>query len=214
MKPIERIETKMRKTQETREQLKNEIEELTHKLVMDAAEAQAAAEADDLERYMDLKGDQERTAALIEMKKIQLDKVADVPESEIMGAWKDYADHDYLPEFNKAVQALDDAKAKYLDAFRKLLITQNNGLLEQMRFGKLMGLEPGQNFPTNHATFNLIDRLPMRTFSIANAINDRTVSFRGKAKQPDLAIYLSVCPDTLAETVLGAKVPVLDENKL
>lgn len=213
-KPFEKLKTKIDLIEEDRNRLRKEIADLEDSVkAMDDAKMQAASE-DDIDGYTRAREAKERAAVQIEMKKIKLAGLKDVPKEDIFDAWREYRTM-YEKEFDKAEAALRDAKQKYVDAIRNLAIVQNNGLKEQARFGALLGWVPGENRVGNHGgmeVFNLVNRLPLKVFKYGDILKDAMLNYRGKAKNPDVALYLTQRPETKIDIVMKALLPVKEDE--
>ncbi len=216
MSIFEKLKAKKDKVTDARDQIRKDMEDLRAKTESLEDEERAAAEAEDLDRYMKAKEEQNRTAALIRMKELKLSKIEDVPESEVYSSWDEYRTG-YAKDFQRTLASLEKAREQYLQAVRAVIIAQNDGLKQQKDYGALLGFVPGQNHIIKDGCsegFNLIDKLPLQTFSMGNVLDGRPMlAYKGRNYNPDVAMYLYYNPGSSIETVLGAMLPVA-ENKI
>ena len=183
--------------------LQQEITDLEEREKQLEEKAKAAAVNDDLDSYMQIGKEKERTAAAIELKKVQLESVEQVPESEVLEGWREYAaGHD--KELSKALEDVEKAKAALCDTYRNLLIVQNNGLIERRRVGALLGF--GAVFRSvPGGGESLESKLPLKTIPQQA---ERPVSYRGRNMRSDLALYLSEHPESEGMKVVSGYEPV------
>lgn len=214
MNPFEAIKAKLQKVTDNREQLKNDIARLKSDVEDLSDQMKDAAVNNDIDRYTRLKEQKAMKENMAEIKEVQLSQVKDISSDEIFDAWREYRPI-YEKEFDKAEAALEEARQKYMDAFRKLVIVQNNGLKEQAKFGALMGWVPGDNriiSPGLTEHFKLIDRLPMKIFQYGDILKDPMLNYRGTAKNPDVAMYFTRHPDSKVDVVMRVLTPVKEEE--
>lgn len=214
MNPFEAIKAKLQKITDSRAQLTNDAARLRTEASDLSDRMKDAAVNNDIDRYTRLKEQKAMKENMAEIKEFQLSQVEDISNEEIFDAWREYRPI-YEKEFDKAEAALEEARQKYMDAFRKLVIVQNNGLKEQAKFGALMGWVPGDNRIITSGSiehFKLIDRLPMKIFQYGDILKDPMLNYRGKAKNPDVAMYFTRHPDSKVDVVTQVLIPVKEEE--
>ena len=214
MNPFEAIKAKLQKITDSRAQLTNDAARLRTEASDLSDRMKDAAVNNDIDSYTRLKEQRAMKENMAEIKEFQLSQVKDISNEEIFEAWREYRPI-YEKEFDKAEAALEEARQKYMDAFRKLVIVQNNGLKEQAKFGALMGLVPGDNRIISSGSiehFKLIDKLPMKVFKCGDILNDPMLNYRGQAKNPDVAMYLIQHPGSEVDTVTRMLTPVKEEK--
>lgn len=196
-----------------REKLRKEIKELTEELEESKKQANKAALDGDVNLYMSIKEQIKTIEAEAEVKQVQLGAMTGkgVSKEEIEAGWREYRE-EYNKQFQHTMESLDKARTQYLQAVKNVILTQNEGLEQQKRFGALLGYEPGMNHQVNEnggtEVFNLIDKLPMRTFPAGSLQDSVTIAYKGHVYRPDVGVYLAYNPNSLAVSVLEGLVPV------
>ena len=205
--PFDVFMQRKQQVENKKSRLQQEITALEESAKQLDEKAKAAAVNDDLDSFMQIGKEKERTAAAIELKKVQLESVEQVPESEVLEGWREYAaGHD--KELSKALEDVEKAKAALCDAYRNLLIIQNNGLIERRRVGALLGF--GAFFRSGPGGGESLEsKLPLKTIPQQA---ERPVSYRGKNMRSDLALYLSEYPESEGMKVVSGYEPVEREK--
>ena len=122
--------------------LKTEIDDLMQQKVERHNEAQAAAEAGDVDRYMELHAAEERLDAQIFVKRAQMDKaVSPVNPEDVVSAWDSYS-KDYSRDFEKLWKQYLSARKSLYGLFMQVVSAQNSALRVRERCGQLAGRDP------------------------------------------------------------------------
>lgn len=189
--PFEVFRDRKQAVENKKDRLRAEIRSLEEKAAQLEEKGKSAAMNNDLDTFMTIKKEKERVAAAIELKRFQLENVEQVPESEILEGWRDYA-AGYDKDLAAALEEVERAKAGLCNAYRKLLIVQNNGLIERKRVGALLGFGAVMREVPGGAE-SLESKLPL---NMIPRQAERPVLYRGKNMRADLALYLSENPDS------------------
>lgn len=182
-----------------RKSITAELEQLKAQEADLESAAKDAAAGDDIDTFLHIRDEQRRVAAMIEMCEIKLQNTSDrLPEADIEKTWKRYAsDHDKA--IAKAREKMDKCKAAFLDAFRELVILQNEGLKARKTIAGLVGIDQPE----------IAARFPMTLYKRPEVSDfPNCLAFRGRNMMPELALYSVANPNTKAGTVLEACVPV------
>ena len=123
MTKIEKIRKQYTDEQNKKVTLRADIEELEQRQKQLTSEAQQAAEAGDVDGYMNKKAQADRCSAEIYVNRLQLSKIGTMNNAEVREAWREY-----IKPVNKELQeAYDDYKAArkdLCDKLRKVLYIQ------------------------------------------------------------------------------------------
>ena len=132
---IEKIRTMIAEHHAGRKALENEIADLLKQESELAAQAEAAADAGNVDSYMDLAGKSNLVSATIFVKRKQMDKTPGkaLPDDVAREAWADYA-ADYNKALKKKLDEYGRMKQKLCQMYGDLLDYQNEALNIRLLF--------------------------------------------------------------------------------
>ena len=138
-KSFDDLERMLTAAENTRQKLSEEINELTRQKSECHAEAQAAAEAGDVDSYMEKHKAEERIDAQIFVKRTQMDRISTTASREdVMSAWADYSKR-YDSEFEKVWADYLKSRTASYNLFMKVCRLQNDALKTRERCACLAG---------------------------------------------------------------------------
>lgn len=135
------FEKALAKVTQTRETLKREIDDLIRQEAELDAAANAAADADDVDGFMQKRAAKDRASATLFVKRRQLDKLgAGVTEDDARNAWVDYAGT-YSKKLAAGLKAFAAEKQKLCEMYDELVTLQEEALAVRERLGNAVGAD-------------------------------------------------------------------------
>lgn len=214
---FEKLSKRKQSIEDNRQRLKAEIESLRAKEKALEDQARQAAEGGDVDKYLSIKNEIERTRATAEVKGVQLEGIGDLNRGEICAEWAEYR-RGYDKRFDDACKRAEEAKQAFLSAFLTLLTVQNEGVRERSRFGGLLGASSGsERILKGNMEEDLTRVLPLktiRTLTLDDVAAGSAVACKGRNFIPEVGFYVANNPGSFDAVlkVLAGVLPVSEES--
>ena len=138
---ISDFDRKLAQGKEAREQLTNEINDLLRQEAALDAEANAAADAGDVDLYESKANAKNHVHATIFVKRRQLDRLGPtVNEADADAAWSDYV-ATYNKKLQAALDAFEETKEKFYQQYSDLVSLQHDALAVREHLGAAVGVD-------------------------------------------------------------------------
>ncbi len=192
---VQDLERKAREAAEARDEIKEEEKRLFNETRDLNIQADEAADAGNLDLYLELKKKIETAAAKAYVRKRQLEKKdSPVTREEAASAWADYR-ADYEKKLSAKLTAVDKARSAFLVAYKDAVDVQADACATRQRLAKFLD-QPGDvavafpmaTIPERHGVdvttvhlgaFGILDR--DLAFAISN-MNDKPVDLMNSAE--------------------------------
>lgn len=138
---ITTFDEQIAKDKQTRESLQAELDELLRQEAALEADANAAADAGDVDEYLMKKAAKDRVTAALFVKRKQFDKLSSsVTEADARTAWANYV-AEYNSKLAEGLKAFEEVKADLLQRYSYLVSLQADALAVRSHLGNAVGID-------------------------------------------------------------------------